>query len=187
MWKGSEASNVSSPTQPYKPAELIGTDGHQNIFFITLSTSLILYALMVLTSLLDLTSARDLFTVLLGAANIFVGVAFFLKKEIPRNFGFVTLAIASVLYGMMNEIDSFTDDFTLSYFSIPALLSILAGTFFVTQGETRKDVRFILLSGFLFALSVALIGVYSTVIYNVFSIMAALFALAAAIFFLRGQ
>jgi peptidoglycan/LPS O-acetylase OafA/YrhL len=134
-----------------------------------------------------LTGPADLFTILLGAANIFLGIAFFLKEEIPRNFGFITLVVSTVLYGMMAEIDHFTPDFTLSYFSIPALLSLSSGIFFASHQETRRDVRFMLLSGFLIALSVAHIVIDLSGVYNAFSIIAALLAIPAAIFFLRNN
>jgi hypothetical protein len=188
LWKASERAKGLSSAYPQKPAaELIETGGHQNIFFITLSTSLILYFLWVFTTALSLTGAADLFTILLGAANIFVGIAFFLNKEIPRNLGFITLAVSTVLYGIMIEINYFTDNFSGAYFSIPALLSLSSGIFFASQRETRRDVRFILLSGFLIALSVAQIIIDISGLYNAFSIIAALLAIAAAIFFLRGK
>jgi hypothetical protein len=87
----------------------------------------------------------------------------------------------------MAEIDYFTPDFTLSYFSIAALLSLSSGIFFASQQETRRDVRFMLLSGFLIVLSVAQIVIDLSGVYNAFSIIAALLAIPAAIFFLRNN
>jgi hypothetical protein len=87
----------------------------------------------------------------------------------------------------MTEISYFTDSFTMSYFSIPALLSLSSGIFFASQEETRKDVRFMLLSAFLITLSVAHIGIDISGIYDAFSKIAALIAIPAAIFFLRGK
>jgi len=165
----------------------VGTDTRQNIFFITLSICLIVYSLLVFTTARSLTSAADIFTILLGATNIFLGIAFLLKKEIPRNFGFITLVVSTVLYGIMTEINYFTPDFTLSYFSIPALLSLSSGIFFASQQETRRDIRFMLLSGFLIALSVAQIAIDLSGIFNTFSIIAALLAIATAVFFLRNH
>jgi hypothetical protein len=188
LWKASGGSKSLPAAYPQRPAaKLVETDTRQNIFFITLSTSLILYSLVVFTTALGLTSAKDLFTIILGATNIFLGIAFFLKKEIPRNFGFITLVVSTVLYGMMAEIDHFTPDFTLSYFSIPALLSLSSGIFFASHQETRRDVRFMLLSGFLIVLSVAQIVIDLSGVYNAFSIIAALLAIPAAIFFLRNN
>lgn len=188
FWKASQGLKQLSPASPYQPAaRFVEADTRQNIFFLTLSTSLILYSLVVFTTAVGLTGPADLFTILLGAANIFVGIAFFLKKEIPRNLGFTALAVASVLYGIMTEINYFSYDFTQSYFAISALLSLSSGIFFASQRETRKDVRFILLSGFLIALSAAQIVIDISGVYNAFSIIAALLAIATAIFFLRSN
>jgi hypothetical protein len=116
-----------------------------------------------------------------------VGIAFLLTREIPRNFGFIALSISSVLCGIMIELDYFTSDFTLSYFSIPALLFLASGIFFISQREIRTDFRFILLSGFLVTLSVALITIDNAGLSDAFSVIAALFGLPSAIFFLRGK
>lgn len=188
LWKTADKSRSVPPTLPTQPAaKWIEPDTHQNIFFIILSLALILFALFVFTAALSLTSAADMFYILLGIANVLVGGAFILKKEIPRNFGFITLAISSILSGIMIEIDYFTPDFTLSLFSFPALLSLSSGIFFASQAETRGDFRFMLLAGFLISLSVAQIAIGNSGIYNAFSIIAALCALAAATFFLRGK
>jgi uncharacterized caspase-like protein len=172
-------------TQP--AAKLMGTGTQPNIFSISLSLSLILFFLWVFSTQLSLTSARDIFTILFGIANILVSIAFLQKKEIPRNFGFIALAISSFLYGIFIEFDYFTSNFPLSSFSIPALISLSSGLFFITQEETRKDFRFIMLSGFLISVSVVQITRDISVIYNSFSIISALFALVAAIFFFRGR
>jgi hypothetical protein len=71
----------------------------------------------------------------------------------------------------------------LAWYSLPALASLLSGTFFLTQEDTRKDLRFLMLSGFLITISVFQIGRDIPVINNVFSILSALFALVTAILF----
>jgi hypothetical protein len=172
-------------TQP--AAKLMGTGTQPNIFSISLSLSLILFFLLVFSTALSLTGATDIFTILFGIANILVSIAFLQKKEIPRNFGFIALAISSFLYGIFTEFDYFTSNFPLSSFSIPALISLSSGLFFITQEETRKDFRFIMLSGFLISLSVTQIARDISAIFTSFSIISALFALIAAIFFFRSK
>jgi hypothetical protein len=179
--------NISSPSPTQPVAKLMGTGTQPNIFFVLLSLSLILFFLWVFSTALSLTSAKDIFTILGGIANILVSLAFLARKEIPRNFGFIALAFASFLNGIFTEFDYFTSDFSLSLFSIPALLSLSSGLFFITQEETRKDFKFIALSGFLISVSVIQIAREISVIYNSFLIISALFALAAAIFFFRGK
>src|SRR6185503_11571788 len=173
-----------SPALPTKPAaELIETGTQQNIFFIFLSTSLILFALLVFSAGLGLTSAAGLFKVLHGIANILVGISFFLKRDVPRNFGFIALALFSLLFGIMIQLDYFTSSIPQSLFSLPALLSLLAGIFFASQKETRQDLAFLMLSGYLISLSAAQITIDSSAIDGIFSLISALFGLAAAIFF----
>ena len=189
MRKAQEKSKNLSSTPPNTKSvtELIETGTQQNIFFISLSLSLILFFLLVFSTALSLTSAADNFTILIGIADILVGISFILKKEIPRNFGFIALAISSFLYGIMVELIHFTSNFQQSLFTFPALISLSSGIFFATQGETRKDFRFLMLAGYLISLSVAQIARDISVIYNTFSIISALFALAAAVFFFRGK
>jgi len=186
IWKAQEKSDGFSSTFPERPAtELIETSARQNIFFIFLSTSLVLFALLVFSAVLGLTGAADIFKVLHGIANILVGISFFLKKKVPRNFGFIALALFSLLFGIMVELDSFTSSMQQSWFSLPALLSLLAGIFFASQKETRQDFAFLTLSGYLISLSAALITVDYSAIDGIFSLISALFGLAAAFFFLR--
>jgi uncharacterized caspase-like protein len=182
-----ETQETSKNSSSGRSAEMAATSSNPNLFFISLSLVLLIFSLRVFSIALLLTGAADLFTIILGAANIFVGIAFLLTREIPRNFGFIALAISSVLSGIMIELDYFTSDFTLSYFSIPALLFLASGIFFASQRETRTDFRFILLSGFLVTVSVAQITIDSADLSDAFSVIAALFAFPAAIFFLRGK
>jgi hypothetical protein len=162
-------------------------DTHPNLFFISLSISSLLFSLLVFSILLSLTSAADIFTILLGIANILVSILFLVKKDIPRNLGFITLAISTFLYGIFIELEYFISDFPLSLYSIAAFASLTSGIFFLTQRETQKDFRFLALSGFLLSLSFTQItrDIYS--IYNIFSILSALFALVAAVLFFRGK
>jgi hypothetical protein len=173
---------------PAKPvAEWMQTGIRQNLFFIFLSTSLVLFAPLVFSAGAGLTSAAGIFKVLYGIANILVGISFFLKKEVPRNFGFIALALFSFLFGIMVEIDYFTSSIQQSLFSLPALLSLLAGIFFASQKETRQDFAFLMLAGYLISLSVAQITIDYSTIDGIFSLISALFGLAAAIFFFRGK
>jgi hypothetical protein len=167
-------------------ATTLETDQQPGIFFISVALALLIFSLLAFSTALSLTSVADIFTIFLGIANIFVGITFILQKNIPRNFGFITLAIFSFLVGIMLEIDHFTANFTQALFSIPGLISLSSGVFFATLPETRKDLRFVMLSGFLISLSILMIAQDLSLIYNIFSILAALFGFAGAIlFFLR--
>ena len=69
------------------------------------------------------------------------------------------------------------------------MMSLLSGMFFVSQRETWKHLRYIMLSGYLIFVSSVYFGVEDLTGTNIFSIITALFALLAAIFFFlrKGQ
>jgi hypothetical protein len=87
----------------------------------------------------------------------------------------------------MIQLDYFTSSVQQSWFSLPALLSLLAGVFFASQKETRQDFAFLMLSGYLLSLSAAQITIDSSAIDGIFSLIAFLFGLAAAFFFSRDK
>ena len=182
-----KSKDISSPLSDVPVTKAIETSAQPNMFFISLSLSLILYFLLIFSIELSLTGAKDIFTILFGIAAIFVSIAYLVRKEIPRNFGFIALAFSSFLFGIFIEFNQFTSDFPISLYSIPALLSISSGLFFMTQKETRKDFKFIMLSGFLILVSIAQIAGDISSINNTFSVIAALFALVTAIFFFRDK
>jgi hypothetical protein len=179
--------NFSSTYFPQPVPKLLETGTQQNIFFISLSLSLILYFLLISSIELSLTSAKDIFTVLIGLADILVGAFFILKKEVPRNLGFITLASSLFLNGIIVELLVLNPDYSRSLFTFPALISLSSGIFFISQSATRKNFGFIMLAGYLISLSIAQIGISLPGIENTFSIIAALFALPAAIFFFRDK
>src|SRR5215211_4838586 len=159
----------------------------KNLFFIFLSTSLILFVLLIFSAGVGLTSPASIFKVLHGIANILVGISFFLKKNVPRNFGFIALALFSLLFGIMIQFEYFTSSIQQSWYSLPALLALLAGIFFASQKETRQDLAFLMLSGYLISLSAALITIDTSAIDAIFSVISALFGLASAFFFFRDK
>jgi hypothetical protein len=182
-----KSKNFSSLSSIRPTAEWNRIDTRQNLFFIFLSTSLVLFALLVFSAGLGLTSAAGIFKVLHGIANILIGISFFLNKEVPRNFGFIALALFSLLFGLMIQLDYFASSIQQSWFSLPALLSLLAGVFFASQKETRQDFAFLMLAGYLLSLSAAQITIDSSVIDGIFSLISSLFGLAAAFFFFRDK
>ena len=182
-----KSKNFSSLSSIRPSAEWKRIDTRQNLFFIFLSTSLVLFALLVFSAVLGLTGAAGIFKVLYGIANILIGISFFLKKEVPRNFGFIALALFSLLFGIMIQLDYFASSMQQSWFSLPALLSLLAGVFFASQKETRQDFAFLMLSGYLLSLSAAQITIDSSAIDGIFSLISSLFGLAAAFFFFRDK
>ena len=182
-----EANNFTTRFPAKAPTESIERAERPNLFFILLSLSLLLFVLFTFTTALSQTSAADILWILLGIASLLTSIAFILTKDMPRNFGFITLAISWFLNGIIIELLYFNSNFPQSSFTFPALLSLLSAIFFISQSETRKNFRFIMLSGYLIALSIAQITIYIESITTTFSDIAALFALVAAFFFFRGK
>jgi caspase domain-containing protein len=170
--------------------EFIEAHSRQNIFIMLLSIFLVLFGFFDITSGLNnsgitniSSSLRDTAWTLLGIMSILAGVSFFLIKGVPRNFGFITLAIFLILNGFIIELFAYDSGFSPYFFQIPGTLSLLPTVFFVSQRETRKYLRYIMLSGYLIFLGLVYFGadnVYST---SIFSIIATIFALLAAVFF----
>ena len=170
--------------------EFIEADSRRNIFIMLLSIFLVLFGFVDITNGLNnsgitsiSSSLRDTAWTLLGIMSILAGISFFLIKGVPRNFGFVTLAIFLILNGIVIELFAYDSEFSPYFFHIPGTLSLLPTVFFVSQRETRKYLRYIMLSGYLIFVGLVYFGadnVYST---PTFSIIATIFALLAAVFF----
>jgi len=74
--------------------EFIETGARHNILLVLFSIYLVLAGLFSLIFVFDETgSLKDATSILYGIASILAGVSFILIKELPRNFGFITLAI----------------------------------------------------------------------------------------------
>jgi hypothetical protein len=194
MWRTRKKSNDFSSTLVVNSVtELIETGLRHNILVTTLSVSLLLYGFLAFLSTSSDTGFLSIPNWLLNAcaigtaaASLLVGVSFIQKKEAARNFGVIAFAIFSVLNGII--IISFTvnPDFPTHFFTVPGIMSLLAGMFFVFQRETWKHLRYIILSGFLIFVSPVYFGIDETMGTHIFSIIAISFALLSGIlFFLR--
>ena len=170
---------------------LINTKARQNIFIILLSIFLIFYALVSFVSILvdsgslSLPISLESPTVALsGIASIFVGLSVFRIKETPKSFGFVALAIFLVSNGLVFELFALNPNVPSYHFLVPAMMALLAGAFFVSQKATWKSFSYIALSGYLIFVSSVYFGLGEFLGTNIFSIITAIFALLAAMFFI---
>jgi uncharacterized caspase-like protein len=194
MWRTRKKSNDFSSTRAANSVtEWIETGPRRNIFILPLSVSLLLYAFLAFldtsrdTSFLSIPDwLFNASAIITAAASLWVGVSFILKKDAPRNFGFIALAIFAVLNGIIVIIFTVNPDFPTHFFTVPGIMSLLAGMFFVFQRETWKHLRYIILSGFLIFVSPVYFGIDEAMGTHIFSIIAISFALLSGIlFFLR--
>ena len=118
-----------------------------------------------------------------GIAGIVFGVFSIRKKQILRNFGFITLAAFSFLTGLNAEI--YVLNSSIDLFPLLGFISLASGVFFISQRDVwkNKSIGFLALAGCLIAISLAFFGIS----YHAFLIIAAIFALTAAMFFLFGN
>lgn len=140
MRRTQEKSKKFQSTHPAESVtKTIETPTQQNIFFILLSLSLVLYALFFFSTALGLTGSDDVIWIFLGLADISVGISFVLKKEIPRNIGFITLATSLFLDGIIIELIALNSDyFPQSLFVYPGLLSLSSGIFLLSKEKRGK-------------------------------------------------
>lgn len=173
-----------SQTNPQKPT-IIENVGRSNVFLVLLSASLILGAISNVLLVWDLSyeMLRICWT-LFGMAAILTGLSFILKKEIPRNIGFITLALYTALDGINVEGLVFNSEFPQYFFAINGIFGLLSSVFFALQKATWKNLGFSLLVGYLIANSIAGLVVYNSDLSSIFLIIASVFAVPAAIFFL---
>lgn len=170
--------------------EFMEADPRRNIFVMLLSGFL---GLSGFVGIIGVLNDSDLFYTpsalnntawtLHGILSILAGICFFLIKGTPRNFGFVSLAIYLFLNGLIVELFAYNSDFSTYLFLIPGTVSLLSGVFFVSHRETWKHLRYIMLTCYLIVLGLVYFGI--DVVYETytFSIMAAICALLAALFF----
>jgi len=72
-------------------------------------------------------------------------------------------------------------------FTLTGIVALSSGIYFLFQRQILKNIGFLMLSGYLIWISLAYFFIVDIKIYETFSIITAIFALAAAIFFIRGK
>jgi hypothetical protein len=172
-----------SQADPQKPA-IIENVGRSNVFLILLSISLLIGSVSNILLVWDLSfETLRISWMFYGVAAILTSLTFVLKKEIPRNIGFITLAVFLLLDGINVVQLAFNSEYPLYYFALNGILALASGIYFVTRRETWQNTGFILLSGFLILNGLAGIASPTTDINHALLAIASLFAIPAAIFF----
>jgi len=185
-----KSNDFSSPREANSVTQWMESDPRQISFVTPLAVSLILYALL---ALLDTSRNSgflsipdwllNAFSIIAAMASVWVGIILILKKDTRMNLGLITLAIFAVLNGIVLALITINTDFPSHFFTVPGIMSLVAGMFFVFQGETWKHLRTITLAGFLIFICPLYFGVDETIGIYAFSIITAGFALLSGIFF----
>jgi hypothetical protein len=171
-----EKSKVSSP--------IVEEGARQNIFLLLLSISLIVGALLSVLIIFENYEYRQFFYILYSISAVLVSIAFLWKKEIPRNFGFITLAIFLLIDGINVARSAFQSDYSYNYIILNGIVALVSGAFFISHRASWKNFGFLMGSGALIATGLSGLTIYDATVYIVFLAAFILFALPAAAFFI---
>ena len=156
----------------------------QNLFLLVLSVSIILAALSNVLLALERWDPLHYAWILYGISAILASLSFLFQKDIPRNFGFITLAVFLLFDGVNVVRLAFNEDYPLYYFTANAILALASAVFFLFQKETRNHAGFLLLSGYLLTNGSSNLVLYDVTTDKFLYFLSALFAIPAALFFL---
>ncbi len=163
------------------------TGTRSNIFMIVLSASLILAAISNTLAKLEVYDTLHIFGFLYGISAILVSMTYFVKKDIPRNFGFVALAIYLFVDGIIVLILSINPESpVVSFIPVDGIVALASGVFFISQKEAWKSLGFLMLSGYLILAGVAGLTfiLYDSSVATTGWFISSFFAVPAAILFL---
>ena len=156
----------------------------QNLFLLLLSVSIILAAVSNVLLALERWDPLHYAWILYGISAILASLSFLFQKDIPRNFGFITLAVFLLFDGVNVVRLAFNEDYPLYYFTANAILALASAVFFLFQKETRNHAGFLLLSGYLLTNGSSNLVLYDVTTDKFLYFLSALFAIPAALFFL---
>lgn len=157
-----------------------------NVFLLLLSISLLLAALSILMLVGEIYEFQRILLFLYAITGSLAGVSFFIVRDIPRNFGFISLAISLVLEAFILVQLALEQEPSRIYQMTAALPALASGLFFLVHRETWGNFSYLLLAGYL--LIVGVVGVldysYGWEFTAPSLMIAALFAVPSAVFFL---
>ena len=166
---------------------LTGTGARQNIFIILLASSLVFSVLYTFAFIFGLDVLINPVIILYGIAAILAGLSFVLKKDMPRSFGFIALAVFLFVHGITAILYVFMPDSPLFVlYPYMAVIPLACAIYFIFQKWVLKNFGFLMLSGYLISTGFCYFFIVDTPIYKPFLILSAVFALPAAVLlFLR--
>lgn len=163
---------------------IIESGARQNIFLFLLSIALIFAALS--NTLLAFQQYDYLPTVwkLYAISAVVTSLTYFFKKDVPRNIGFISLAIFLFFDGIniwRYALDSYYPQY---YFVLNAIPALVAVVFFFSQRVLWRNFGFMMASAFLLSTALAGLIIYDTGLEVGILGVSVFFAVPAAIYFL---
>ena len=124
----------------------------------------------------------NIFWALYGISAIMVSLFIVLNRELPRGFGFITLALFLFFDGFNVVRLAFNPEYSLYYFTLSGILAMVSGVFWIFQKETWRNVGFIALSAYLIVTGASGLVVYEYEAHMIMLPISVLFSVPAAIF-----
>ena len=163
---------------------IIESGARQNIFLFLLSIALIFAALS--NTLLVFQQGNYLPTVwkLYAISAIVTSLTYFFKKDVPRNIGFISLAIFLFFDGFNIWRYALNSSYPQYYFILSAIPALVAVVFFFSQRVLWRNFGFMMASVFLLSTALAGLIIYNTGLEVGILGVSVFFAIPAAIYFL---
>ena len=159
----------------------VETSARRNIVLLLLSISLVLAA--VANVLLITERSSEFFGSIYALCAIVTGALYF-RNELPRNLGFIALAVYLILHGISVAFLVLNSSFSVYYFAFSGIPALISSVYFIAHKETRGLPAFLLLSGYLLFHGLAGITAPVTVVSYPLLGIASIFAVITAVLFL---
>ena len=169
------------------PSPIVEAGTRSHIFMILLSVSLSLAAIVNILAKLESYDIMYTFWFLYGVSAVLASVSYFLKKDIPRNFGFIALVIYLLFDGIIGLILVIDHESpVISFMLVNGIIALASSVFFISQKETWKNPGFLMLSSYLMLSGLAGVTfiLYDTSVGTNVWFISSFFAVPAAIYFL---
>lgn len=172
---------LHNPPPAERTLPIVKAGARQNSFLLLLSIALVLAVVSNFLLVREMHDPLDIAWRLYALAAFVTGVSFFMVRNIPRNFGFISLAVFLILDAVNVTQLAFEMSPPMSYFMINALPAFAAAIFFLAQRETWRNAGFLLLSGYLVMNGLAGVYAFDWEINRAFLTIASFLALPAAV------
>ncbi|NOT06041.1 MAG: hypothetical protein HOP27_15720 [Anaerolineales bacterium] len=124
----------------------------------------------------------NIFWTLYGISAILVSLSIVMNRELPRDFGFITLALFLFFDGFNVVRLAFNPEYSRYYFTLNGILAMVSGVFWISQKETWRNIGFIALSAYLIVTGASGLVVYDSEANSIVLTISILFSVPAAIF-----
>jgi uncharacterized caspase-like protein len=165
-------------------AAIMRIGARRNVSFMLLTVSIGLSVLANITLVLYLYDQIRIALPMYGVAAILAGISLILNREIPKNIGFVTLAVFLLFDSINCILIILNPDYPPYYFAVNAVTALVSGLYFAFHRQTWRNFGFSMLTGYLVMTAAAGFTTYVNEQSYIFLSIASLFAVPAVAAFL---